>query len=59
MLTPRRSQPRSQDALTSVPESGITLLPSPYPVTVEEVDGAEDIKLASHEELDGQFPGQR
>lgn len=31
----------------------------PHPVTVEELDGSEDVELASHEELDGQFPGQR
>lgn len=35
-----------------------SLVPS-YPVAVEQLDGSEDVKLASHEELDGQFPGQR
>lgn len=45
-----------------VPEcSSIVVVVSwrPYPVTVEQLDGSEDVKLASHEELDGQFPGQR
>ena len=31
----------------------------PYPVAVEQLDGSEDIKLSSHEELDSQFAGQR
>lgn len=30
-----------------------------YPVAVEELDGSEDVELAGHEELDGQFPGER
>lgn len=34
-------------------------LVSSYSVAVEELDGSEDVELASHEELDGQFPGQR
>lgn len=32
---------------------------SSYPVAVEELDGSEDVKLARHEKLDGQVPGQR
>ena len=30
-----------------------------YPVVVEQLYGPEDIKLAGHEKLDGQLPGQR
>lgn len=30
-----------------------------YPVAVEELDGSEDVKLACHQKLDGQLPGQR
>lgn len=30
-----------------------------HPVAVEELDGTEDVKLACHQELDGQLPGQR
>lgn len=29
-----------------------------YPVAVEKLNSSQDVKLASHEELDGQFPGQ-
>lgn len=29
-----------------------------YPVAVEELDGSEDVKLACHQKLDGQLPGQ-
>lgn len=36
----------------------VSTVPIPYPVIVEELNGAEDVKLASHEKLDGQFPGQ-
>lgn len=32
---------------------------SSYPVTVKKLNGSEDVKLAGHEELDGQFPGER
>lgn len=37
----------------------VLLQPSSYPVAVEELDGPEDVKLARHEKLDGQLPGQR